>query len=172
MNLAGWPEGTNFDEPNEVVKYMRKMNKEPQLGYAQATRELTFGASKFIRANNEIDMFEEYFDNEQPENLSENISTKTVMIFKDPNQIRRAVTKIDWHPEASEMRVGTAYAQLRFQKTPVGMPKQSYIWNLNNPNSPELTLDPTSPLCTLAFNPKIPENIVGGSYDGSLSFFD
>ena len=47
--------------------------------------------------------------------MSEPITTKTVMIFKDPNAIKRSVTKIAWHPEASELRVGTAYAQLRFQ---------------------------------------------------------
>jgi dynein intermediate chain 2 len=55
---------------------------------------------------------------------------------------------------------------------PPNMPKQSYIWNLNNPNKPEKTLDPTSPLCTLAFNHKNPDTIVGGSYNGSLQFFD
>lgn len=169
---GGWPKDTNFDEQNEVTKYYRRMNKEPQLGYASAARDLTSSAAMCIKSNNEIDMFEEYFQGEQPENLSEQISTKTVMIFKDPNTIKRSVTKINWHPDASEGRVGVAYAQLRFQKTPVGMPKQSYIWNLHNPNCPERTLEPTSPLCTLTFNPKIPENIVGGSYDGSLCFFD
>ncbi len=60
-------------------------------------------------------MFEEYFNGEQPEHLSENISTKTVMLFKDPNQIKRAVTKIAWHPDqTTDLRVGTAYAMLRF----------------------------------------------------------
>ena len=52
------------------------------------------------------------------------------------------------------------------------MPKQSYIWNLNNPNKPEKTLDPSSPLCCLAFNHKNPDTIVGGAYNGSLQFFD
>lgn len=52
------------------------------------------------------------------------------------------------------------------------MPKHAYIWNLNNPNTPYQTLEPTSPLCTLSYNPKIPESIVGGCYDGGLNFFD
>lgn len=105
--------------------------------------------------------------------MSENINTKTVMIFKDPNNIKRAVTKICWHPEsATEMRVGTSYAQLRFQQMPPNMPKQSYIWNLNNPNKPEKTLEPPSPLCTMVYNHKNFDIIVGGSYNGSLSFFD
>lgn len=55
---------------------------------------------------------------------------------------------------------------------PPNMPKHSYIWNLNNPNKPEKTLDPTSPLCTLAFNHKNADTIVGGCYNGSLQFFD
>ena len=55
---------------------------------------------------------------------------------------------------------------------PVDMPKESYIWNLNNPNFPEKTLLPPSPLCTMAFNTKNSDIIAGGSYNGSVSFFD
>jgi len=76
------------------------------------------------------------------------------MIFKDPNNFKRSATKIAWHPETSEMRVGVTYSMLRFQQMPVDMPRESYIWNLNDPNFPEKTLLPPSPLCTLAFNHK------------------
>jgi dynein intermediate chain 2 len=55
---------------------------------------------------------------------------------------------------------------------PHDMPRESYIWNLNNPNFPEKTLLAPSPLCTLAFNHKNNDIVVGGSYNGSLSFFD
>lgn len=55
---------------------------------------------------------------------------------------------------------------------PKDMPKESYIWNLNNPNFPEKTLLAPSPLCSMAFNNKHNDIIVGGSYNGSLSFFD
>ncbi len=37
------------------------------------------------------------------------ISTKTVMIFKDPNPVKRAVTKISWHPDGA----GAALVVLR-----------------------------------------------------------
>lgn len=94
------------------------------------------------------------------------------MIFKDPNEVKRAATSITWHPETAEMRVGVTYSMLRFQKMPKDMPRESYIWNLNNPNFPEKTLLPPSPLCTMAFNHKNSDIIVGGSYNGSLSLFD
>ena len=47
--------------------------------------------------------------------MSEPISTKTVMIFKDPNKIKRSVTRVAWHPETTELRVGVAYATMAFQ---------------------------------------------------------
>jgi dynein intermediate chain 2 len=170
---VGWPKELDYTEPLDVAKYQKRMLREVNLGFALATKDLVQNAEKSIKQNNEIDLFEEYFEGEQPEHLSENINTKTVMIFKDPNNIKRAVTNISWHPDAAtEMRVGTSYAQLRFQQMPPNMPKQSYIWNLNNPNKPEKTLEPPSPLCTMAFNHKNYDIVVGGSYNGSLSFFD
>jgi hypothetical protein len=93
------------------------MNKEPQLGYALAARDLTTAATKSIRANNEINMFEEYFEGETAEIQQENISTQTIMIFKDPcktKDMTRSVTKINWHPDPSEGRLAVAYAKLKF----------------------------------------------------------
>lgn len=118
-------------------------------------------------------MFEEYFSGEVPEHQSEVISTKTVMLFKDPNQIKRSVTKIAWHPDHStDARVAVCYSVLRFQQMNHKMSYDSYIWNLNNPNVPEKTLSPKSPLCTAVFNPKTPNILVGGCYNGSLKIFD
>lgn len=169
---GGWPQEIDPTEPGDQAKYAKKMYRDASYGFAQATKEMVQNATKRIRQNNEIDLFEEYFEGEQPEHLSENISTKTLMIFKDPNNIKRAATSIAWHPEQSELRVGVTYAMLRFQQMPHDMPRESYIWNLSNPNFPEKTLLAPSPLCTMAFNHKNSEIIVGGSYNGSLSFFD
>jgi dynein intermediate chain 2 len=170
--VGGWPREYDPEEPAEVAKYQKKLLRDPILQYANATRDLVQNSEKSIKQNNEIDLFEEYFAGEQPEHMSESISTKTVMIFKDPNNIKRAANKIVWHPDPVEQRVGVSYAQLRFQQMPPNMPKKSYIWNLNNPNFPEKTLEGQSPLCTMAFNHKLADIIVAGQYNGALSFFD
>ena len=82
---GGWPDNIDPTEPTERAKYYKKMTRDPNLGYAQATKEMTLGATKCILQNNEIDLFEEYFLGEEPEHLSESLTTKTLMIFKDPN---------------------------------------------------------------------------------------
>ena len=43
-NVGGWPEGYDYTEPNEVNKYMRKLNKEPALNFIGATKDLIGGA--------------------------------------------------------------------------------------------------------------------------------
>ena len=169
---GGWPQEIDPTEPTEVAKYNKQLYRNTALGFSTATKEMVNYATQWIHQNNEIDLFEEYFAGEQPEHLSESITTKTLMIFKDPNQIKRAATKIAWHPEQSEARVGVSYAMLRFQQMPQDMPRESYIWNLNNPNFPEKTLLAPSPLCCMQFNHKNSDYVVGGSYNGSLSFFD
>jgi dynein intermediate chain 2 len=93
-------------------------------------------------------------------------------LYKDPNDFKRAATKITWHPEVSELRMGVAYSMMRFQQMPHDMPRESYIWNVNEPNHPEKTLLAHSPLTTLAFNHKNSDIVVGGCYNGSLAFFD
>ena len=52
------------------------------------------------------------------------------------------------------------------------MPVNSYIWNFRNPNFPDKTIAPPSPLCTMQYNHKNNDIIVGGSYNGSLQFYD
>jgi dynein intermediate chain 2 len=111
---GGWPQDVDPTEQADIARYNKKMYRDATLGFSQATKEMVHDATKCILQNNEIDLFEEYFAGEQPEHLSESITTKTMMIFKDPNQIKRSATSIAWHPDNSEMRVGVTYAMLRF----------------------------------------------------------
>ena len=52
------------------------------------------------------------------------------------------------------------------------LPCQSYIWDMNNPNTPEMELVPPSPLVCLRYNPKSTDTLVGGCYNGLITFFD
>ncbi len=58
--LLGWPQELDYTEPTDIAKYQKKLYRDPALGFAQATRDLTAGATKAIRQNNQIDLFEEY----------------------------------------------------------------------------------------------------------------
>ena len=46
--VGGWPKEYDYQEPNEVNKYMRKLTKEPTLCFSQATKELCLGATRCV----------------------------------------------------------------------------------------------------------------------------
>lgn len=81
----GWPKDIDFTDEQHVSRYTKKLNRDLTLGFASATKDLTRTTERCIKQNNEIDLFEEYFASEKAENMSEEINTKTLMIFKDPN---------------------------------------------------------------------------------------
>ena len=74
---GGWPDEIDPQEVADVARYMKKMNRDATLGFAAASVDMTKQAENCILENNQIDLFEEYFSGEQPEHLSETITTKT-----------------------------------------------------------------------------------------------
>lgn len=96
-------------------------------------------------------------------------------MFRDPNEIKRTIKTINWHPDSAvSSKLAVSYSNLNFQDSRYSsrIPQQSYIWDINNPNTPDAELLPPSPLCCLRYNPKNPESLVGGSYNGLITFYD
>jgi len=81
------------------------------------------------------------------------------------------VTKVSWHPDGGR-KIAVAYSVLQFQSGQDDLNVSSYIWDLENPNFPEMELVPPSPLCSIEYSPKDPHILVGGSYNGLVSYWD
>lgn len=95
-----------------------------------------------------------------------------LVVFRDPNEIKRTVSHISWYPDGGR-KLAVAFSIMQFQDWRMDkMSQKSYIWDVNNPNTPDFELVPSSPLCCLEYNPKDPHILVGGSYNGLISMFD
>jgi len=132
------------------------------------------GVQSEIMQNYSIDIYQEYFkESDGVEYGSEAPNAKTLAVFKDPQEQKRSVTKISWHPDAGR-KLACSFAIMQFQdeRIGVGANMESYIWDVNNPNTPEFKLKPPSPLCCLEYNPKDPHLLVGGSYNGLITCYD
>lgn len=167
---GGWPVEVDYTDEHDTTKWRTKTLKKEEL--AQAVKELADLTHKVIRQNNQIDMFEEYFLGEAVDHSTETLSTKTLMLFKDPNEIKRSVNKVAWNPESPGNKLAVAYSIMRFQQMPDRMPVQSYIWDMSAPNTAFKTIQGPSPLCTLAFNTKYTDFLVGGCYNGLIAVWD
>ena len=96
----------------------------------------------------------------------------TPVLLPRLSQIKRTVSNISWYPDGGK-KLAVAFAILQFQDPRIDKASDlSYIWDVNNPNTPETSLAPPSPLVCLEFNPKDPNLLVGGSYNGLVSAFD
>ena len=152
-----------------MIRYRKKVEKDE--GYIATVAHLGEMMEHCIKQNNAIDIYQRYFE-ESPTSFSDDLpSAKTVNIFRDPSSTKRAVTSISWYPNEGH-KIAVAYSVVEFQRWPKDMPFESYIWNVENPNKPELSLKPISPLVTLEYNPKDPHTLIGGCYNGQLLLFD
>ena len=59
---------------------MKKVDKDQS--FAAQVKSLCEVAERCMLKNNQIDMFEEYFKDEESEHIVESISTKTLMLLK------------------------------------------------------------------------------------------
>lgn len=153
-------------------RFRKKAEKDDD--YKHAVKALGPIISRAMLQNNTIDIYQEYFEGTDVDHSSEPPSAKGLAVFRDPNEVKRTATSINWHPEGPS-KIAVSYSILHFQDARfmnARMPHQSYIWDILNPNTPDVELMPPSPLCSLRFNPKSTDTLVGGSYNGLISFFD
>nr|XP_008511391.1 PREDICTED: dynein intermediate chain 2, axonemal isoform X2 [Equus przewalskii] len=167
---GGWPKDVNPLELEQTIRFRKKVEKDES--YINAITQLGSIMEHCIKQNNAIDIYQEYFDDEDPVEVTEEApSAKTINVFRDPQEIKRPATHLSWHPDGNR-KLAVAYSCLDFQRAPEGMSHDSYIWDLENPNRPEIVLKPSSPLVTLEYNPKDSHVLLGGCYNGQIACWD
>ena len=94
--------------------------------------------TRCMRQNNSVNIYEDYFDREEAgQYSSEPPSAKGLAVFRDPSQITRTATSVNWHPEGSNNgRLAVSYAVLNFQDK-----------RLADPNMPKSVRSWTVPVC-------------------------
>merc|ERR1711907_34771 len=166
---GGWPDGLDCTDAEQTARFRKRVEKEEE--YVNAVKTMANTVEHCLKQNNAIDIYEEYFANSTVEHSTEPPSARNLTVFKDPQKIKRTATRISWNPDGGK-KLAVAYSTLQFQQAPEGMSPNSYIWDLHNPNFPEVTLVPPSPLVSLEYSNKDPNILMGGSYNGLLVFWD
>eukprot|EP00325_Prymnesiales_sp_UTEX-LB-985_P001884 CAMPEP_0174697580 /NCGR_PEP_ID=MMETSP1094-20130205/3399_1 /TAXON_ID=156173 /ORGANISM="Chrysochromulina brevifilum, Strain UTEX LB 985" /LENGTH=567 /DNA_ID=CAMNT_0015894583 /DNA_START=31 /DNA_END=1734 /DNA_ORIENTATION=- len=167
---GGWPKEIDATEKEQTARFKKKVEKDEE--YIRQVRSLGDAVEGDIKQNYSIDIYQEYFSGEYTDHGSEPPSAKTLSVFKDPDPVKRTVSNISWYPDGGK-KLAVAFSIMQFQDRRMEQVSvNSYIWEVNNPNTPETTLTPASPLCCLEYNPKDPHLLVGGSYNGLVSYFD
>eukprot|EP01061_Rhynchopus_euleeides_P034263 TRINITY_DN58007_c0_g1_i1.p1 TRINITY_DN58007_c0_g1~~TRINITY_DN58007_c0_g1_i1.p1 ORF type:complete len:602 (+),score=224.63 TRINITY_DN58007_c0_g1_i1:268-2073(+) len=166
---GGWPAAIDYTDLDDKTKYRKKVEREESY-YLTCKELLEKHVERYLKQNNAIDIFEEYFVDPTIDLAAGPPSAKTVTVFQDPSPIKRTVSKLSWLPDAK--KVAISYCNMKFQGNQDGMSMKSHVWDVTNPNSPELDLIPVSPLCCLQYSLKDSHIIAGGSYNGVVQLWD
>lgn len=173
---GGWPSDMDVTEEKARQNYIKKrLEKDPQTTadiFTDSCRDMCRNVKDIIKMNNQIDMFEEYFEGEVPDHNIEKLSVKTSLLFKDPEKgHKRCINKISWHPDGPNKLAG-AYCMMRFHKPMADLSCKSFVWDLKSPNAPIHSIAPPSPITALAYNHKNVDDIAFGTYSGRVGFVD
>lgn len=143
---GGWPKDINPAEVEQTIRFRKKVEKDEtyigvvmRLGtvgnwltlFLTNFREhTTQGMEHYLRQNNAIDIYEEYFSNiDSTKVASDSPSAKTISVFRDLCDFKRTVTHISWYPDGAA-RLAASYSMLEFQKSLNETALESYIWEL------------------------------------------
>ena len=174
---GGWPKDVNTNDVDAKKRYQKKIEKDES--YVKSTMALAMEMIHNLSINIAINVYENYFsgEDESPQLDSGDQSTTSkptatvLTILKDPSEHKRVAQQISWSP-ADPRKLAVAYSVPRSQTMFEAMETSSYLWDIKNPNTPEMALTPPSPLCCIEFNPKDATFLVGGARNGSLYVFD
>uniref|UniRef100_A0A8C5ID73 DNAI2 protein n=1 Tax=Junco hyemalis TaxID=40217 RepID=A0A8C5ID73_JUNHY len=166
---GGWPKHVDPKNQELTTRYREEVEREEV--YTKTIQRLGFVVEHYIRQNNTIDIYEEYFEEEEEEDEDEeHPSAKIICVIRDPNNPRRMCTHLSWHPDGNRA-VAVAYCSLDFQESR-NLNSDSYVWDVEKPYTPELTLKPSSPVLTLEYNSKDWYHMLGGCYNGQIVYWD
>jgi hypothetical protein len=120
---GGWQANVESSEPGETRK--EKKRREKDGNFIESEIKLFESATDYMSENNEIDLFEEYFEGEIPDQSTETLHTKTLSLYKDPkqrdvNSEKRVVSRISIIHEFPT-RFAAAYSMPKFTKVPPNM---------------------------------------------------
>ena len=97
---GGWPdEVINHSEIEKVQREMKGWVRQKEKGekFENKIRELIANTEKIFHQNQLMDVYEEYFEENKTEVVSDNFEAKVKMVFKDTEPYKRTVAKVVWN---------------------------------------------------------------------------
>ncbi|KYN14063.1 Dynein intermediate chain 2, axonemal [Trachymyrmex cornetzi] len=167
---GGWPKDINMKDLEQTVRYRRKIEKDELYIHTMLQNILFKSMEHCILQNNACNIYEEYFADVEAIPLIQRAFSRTVNVYRDPLTMKRQITHLSWSPDQGN-RFAASYCNVDFKKT-FSSNYTSYIWEVENPNNPYITLKPFCPILTLEYSPKDSNTLIGGLITGQVGCWD
>ena len=169
---GGWPRDVNPGDTEQKSRFRKKIEKDEDFIYK--TRQLVRETEKYVKQNNSIDIFEDYFEVADAATEVKPAGLASVAVFKDPFSREggmRPINRISWSPGGDTVALAvcnTGY--LAYYERSIDL--RSLVYDVSNPLVPVLEVTPASPLVTLQYGKREPSLMAGGTLHGHLVLVD
>ncbi|XP_011880522.1 PREDICTED: dynein intermediate chain 3, ciliary-like [Vollenhovia emeryi] len=164
---GGWPKEINVKDDEAVLRFRRRVMKQY---WAPKMKNLTDPMEYYVRQNNAINIYENYFDDIEPELILPG-GIRISNMYADPQPIVRPINHLSWSP-VEQNRLAATYSFMEFETKPSNVNSSSYIWDIENPNTPVICLRSSTPLIIVEFNPRDPSMLISGLMSGQVCNWD
>jgi dynein intermediate chain 2 len=91
---GGWPKDVDPTEQSDVKRFRKKVEKDEDYLYAMKT--LIPMAERCMKQNNTVNIYEDYFAEEETNHYSEPPFAMGLAVFRDPSPVTRSATSVNW----------------------------------------------------------------------------
>jgi hypothetical protein len=136
---GGWPESVKDPSENRDVLNWRRAEEKKE-SFPGKVKTLITQTEIKLRQNLRMDIYEEYFEENEETVAEDDFSAKVITVFKDIEAFKRPVNKVVWTAEDTQTRFAISYKMHKDEnisstnKLPVKLFFQSFIKNITEKN--------------------------------------
>ena len=174
---GGWPKEVDSRQRDQVSRYIKKVEKSED--YLDSAVTFSAVSEEKVRQNLALEIYEEYFDREDPATEPEDAGVKTIISYPDPSRLlagggeARPVSGISFSPGDGD-KMAISYCSPEFLEAVTwSLPTCGYILDLRDPTRHLASLCSESCLTNIQYGgSRQPSVLAGGCYSGQVCWWD
>lgn len=168
---GGWPKDLNILDEEQTMRYKRRIERGPR--YEHQMKRVSHQTQHIIYQNASINIFEQYFENDDFEPFKDrnDTSINSIRYFSFNNKNDQMANYLCFSPETGE-HLAVAYSSRSFSMQGTQDNNPSCIWDLNYSQEPLIKLNSYSPLLQIEYNKRDAFIIAGSRADGTINIYD
>ncbi|GIY25895.1 dynein intermediate chain 3, ciliary [Caerostris darwini] len=165
--VGGWPSDVDPRDEDQVARFKKKIQKDEN--FVTSIKQLSDLVENFIMENNSVDIYEEYFVNDIFKGKDDS-EFKTLSVYRDSCDVKREIRNLSWALDGG--KIAAAYMANPAMHFTDSTYNHSYVWDIENCNTPYCILMPDVPVNCVEYSPRDLELLVGGWSNGQIGLWD
>ena len=170
---GGWPKEVDCRQRDQVSRYIKKVEKSED--YLDSAIIFSGVSEEKVKQNLALEIYEEYFDREDPATEPEEAGVKTIFSYPDPSKLSggqtRPVSGMSFSPGGGDQLAISYCSQEFLEAITWSLPTCGYVLDLRDPTRHLACLSSPSCITNIQYS-RQPSLLAGGCYSGQVCWWD